>query len=180
MERKPIILVEKTTPTAKMPERAHDTDSGADVFCENVVKIFENGGISGISRIVKEGEEWLMFPGDRFLIDTGEKACVGIPVGDGTYKAAPGYEIQVRPRSGMALKQGLTVENAPGTVDCNYRGMLGVILINDSCFVHTIKKHDKIAQIVVGKVELLKSVEVSALPPAYDRNKGGFGHTGSK
>lgn len=164
------IIVKKNTETAKIPERAHDTDSGADVFCENVVKIYENGGISGISRIVKDGQEWLMFPGDRFLVDTGLSACIGVP----------GYEIQVRSRSGLALKQGITVENSPGTVDCNYRGMLGVILINDSSVVHTIKKHDKIAQIVAAEVKLLDIEERNELPPAYDRNEGGFGHTGVK
>lgn len=88
-----------------------------------------------------------------------------------------GYEAQVRPRSGLALKQGLTVLNAPGTIDADYRGEVGVILVNLSDQDVTLNRGDRIAQLLLSKVERLAWDEVKELP-ASERGSGGFGSTG--
>ena len=89
----------------------------------------------------------------------------------------PGYEGQVRPRSGMAAKQGVTVLTAPGTVDCGYRGPVNVILINHGLAPAQIRVGDRIAQFVVQKVEFLE-VEEAALLADTERGSGGFGSSG--
>ena len=115
-------------------------------------------------------------------------ACLSAPVTlrPGEYKAIPtglfmeipeGYEVQVRPRSGLALKHGITVLNAPGTIDSDYRGEVKVILINHSSEAFTIQNGDRIAQIVVARVHRLPFVEVDDLS-ATERGEGGFGSTG--
>lgn len=88
-----------------------------------------------------------------------------------------GYEAQVRPRSGMALKQGVTVLNSPGTIDADYRGEIGVILINLSDVEVKINDGDRIAQMVIGKYEQVVFDEVEKLDET-ERGSGGFGHTG--
>ncbi len=96
----------------------------------------------------------------------------------GLFMALPdGYEAQVRPRSGLALKQGLTVLNTPGTIDADYRGEIGVILVNLSDTEVTVNDGDRIAQMVVGKYERVGFDEVEVLD-ATERGAGGFGHTG--
>lgn len=90
-----------------------------------------------------------------------------------------GYEGQVRPRSGLALKQGITCLNSPGTVDSDYRGELKVVLINLSQEIQIIHPGDRIAQLVIGKVEQA-SWEPVAFLSTTERNQGGFGHTGKK
>jgi dUTP pyrophosphatase len=89
----------------------------------------------------------------------------------------PGYEVQVRPRSGNALKKGLTIVNTPGTIDCTYRGPVCVILANIGHQGQTIRVGDKIAQLVVCPVTLSEIVEVDELDET-DRGHGGFGSTG--
>lgn len=88
-----------------------------------------------------------------------------------------GYEGQVRPRSGLAIKHGITVLNAPGTVDADYRGEVGVILINLSNEPYTVKPGDRIAQMVFAKYERVRLYEVEELSDT-ERGQGGFGHTG--
>jgi dUTP pyrophosphatase len=88
-----------------------------------------------------------------------------------------GYEAQVRPRSGVALKQGITCLNSPGTVDSDYRGEIMVILINLSQEEQTINHGDRIAQMVIAKVEKIKWKQVTEINETW-RNHGGFGHTG--
>ena len=105
-------------------------------------------------------------PGERQLVPTG--IFIELP---------EGYEAQIRPRSGLALKQGITCVNSPGTVDADYRGELKVILINLSQEDQVIHSGDRIAQMVVQKVERVAWHEVSMLAES-DRNHGGFGHTG--
>lgn len=90
-----------------------------------------------------------------------------------------GYEIQVRPRSGLAIKQGLTCLNTPGTIDADYRGEVKVILINLSNEVQTIQHGDRVAQIVLQKVEKLQWQLTEELEETQ-RNDGGFGHTGKR
>jgi dUTP pyrophosphatase len=88
-----------------------------------------------------------------------------------------GYEAQVRPRSGLALKQGVSILNTPGTVDADYRGEVGVIVMNHSKKDLIIKRGDRIAQMIVNKIERIEFEEVQELPGS-DRGAGGFGHTG--
>lgn len=105
-------------------------------------------------------------PLERRLIPTG--LFIELP---------PGYEAQVRPRSGLALKQGITCLNSPGTIDADYRGELKVILINFSDTEQIIHPGERIAQIVVNRVEKVDWHPVTELNQT-GRNEGGFGHTG--
>lgn len=105
-------------------------------------------------------------PMERLLIPTG------------LYMELPqGYEAQIRPRSGLAIKQGLTCLNTPGTIDADYRGELKVILINLSQETQSILHGDRIAQMVVHKVERIKWKAVKKISTT-ERGQGGFGHTG--
>lgn len=106
--------------------------------------------------------------GERALIPTGIK--VAIP---------SGYEIQVRPRSGLALKKGITVLNTPGTIDADYRGEVCVILINLSDDVFVVEPGSRIAQLVVTPVLQANFIEVTSLATTA-RGAGGFGHTGTQ
>jgi dUTP pyrophosphatase len=90
-----------------------------------------------------------------------------------------GCEAQIRPRSGLAIKNGITCLNTPGTIDSDYRGEIKVILINLSNEDHVINNGDRIAQMVIAKVEKVKLEEVSSLADS-GRGSGGFGHTGHK
>jgi len=105
---------------------------------------------------------------DRVLIKTG--LFMALPVG---------YEAQVRPRSGLAFKKGITVLNAPGTIDADYRGEIGVILVNLSKEDFTIENGDRIAQLVISKHERVDFKEVVTLSETK-RGSGGFGSTGVK
>ncbi|MDD2762621.1 MAG: dUTP diphosphatase [Opitutaceae bacterium] len=105
-------------------------------------------------------------PGQRMLISTG--LAVAVP---------RGFEVQVRSRSGLAIKRGVVVLNSPGTVDADYRGELGVILINHGEEPFAVARGDRIAQIGVYKVEMCSAREVEVLD-ATVRGDGGFGHTG--
>jgi dUTP pyrophosphatase len=98
----------------------------------------------------------------------------------GLYIALPeGYEAQVRPRSGLALKNGITVLNAPGTIDADYRGEISVLLINLSAENFIINDGERIAQMVIARHETAKFTEVKMLNET-ERGKGGYGHTGIK
>jgi dUTP pyrophosphatase len=90
-----------------------------------------------------------------------------------------GYEAQVRPRSGLAAKHGITVLNAPGTIDADYRGDIGVILVNLSQEPFTVVPQDRIAQLVVAQYSTVKWKPISSLPES-ERGSGGFGSTGKK
>ncbi len=111
-------------------------------------------------------EQVVLKPLERTLIKTG--LYIEIP---------SGYEAQIRPRSGMALKKGITVLNTPGTIDADYRGEIGVILINLSSEEHTINHGDRVAQMVIAKVEQPTLEEVTILNES-ERGSGGFGSTG--
>ena len=113
-------------------------------------------------------EEIVLNPLERRLVPTG--LFIELPLG---------YEAQVRPRSGLAIKQGITCLNSPGTVDADYRGELKVVLINLSNEPQTIFNGDRIAQMVIQKVESVLLEEVNELA-ATVRGEGGFGHTGKQ
>lgn len=91
----------------------------------------------------------------------------------------PGFEAQIRPRSGMALKRGITVLNTPGTIDADYRGEIGVILINLSNEDQTIEPGERIAQMVIARYEQAEMILVDELGQT-ERGEGGFGHSGKK
>ncbi|GFR74532.1 deoxyuridine 5'-triphosphate nucleotidohydrolase [Elysia marginata] len=98
----------------------------------------------------------------------------------GLYMEIPkGYEAQVRPRSGLALKKGITLLNAPGTIDADYRGEIGILVVNLSNEAVTLKNGERIAQMVIAKHEIIKWKEVKILEES-SRGSGGFGSTGVK
>ena len=107
-------------------------------------------------------------PGERSLVPTG--LAIALP---------PGYEGQVRPRSGLAVKKGLSVLNAPGTIDADYRGEVKLALINLGSEPVTISRGERVAQLVVAPVVQADLTEVDQLPDS-PRGEGGFGHTGVK
>jgi len=111
-------------------------------------------------------EPIVLQPMERKLIPTG--LYIALP---------PGYEAQVRPRSGLALKKGITVLNAPGTIDADYRGEVGVLLINLSQEKFVVNDGERIAQMVIARHEQGEFVEVETLDET-ERGAGGYGHTG--
>lgn len=117
---------------------------------------------------VPEGAPVTLEPGARALIPTG--FAVAVP---------PGWEAQVRPRSGLALKSGLTCLNAPGTIDSDYRGEVGVIVINHGQAPFEIRRGDRIAQLVVARYARVTFTETQSLDDT-GRGAGGFGSTGGR
>lgn len=113
-------------------------------------------------------EEVVLDPGTHALIPTG--LAMALP---------EGFEAQVRPRSGLALKHGITVLNSPGTVDADYRGEVGVILINHGSAPFHIQRGERIAQMIIAPVTRAELVEVAELPDT-ERGAGGFGSSGRK
>jgi len=90
-----------------------------------------------------------------------------------------GFEAQIRPRSGLALKKGISVLNTPGTIDADYRGEIGIILVNLSDEAFVVEHGERICQMVINKVETIQWNQVKSLDES-DRGEGGFGHTGTK
>tara|TARA_R110002020_G_scaffold399971_1_gene609829 strand:- start:62313 stop:62768 length:456 start_codon:yes stop_codon:yes gene_type:complete len=129
---------------------------------------YETAGSAGmdVRAAVPEGEPMVLAPGARAMVPTG--LSVAIP---------EGYEIQVRPRSGLAAKHGLTCLNTPGTIDSDYRGEIKVILINLGAEPFTIARGERIAQLVLAPVTQLAWAETDSLD-ATSRGAGGFGSTG--
>ena len=121
---------------------------------------------SGMDVCAAVAEPLTLAPGDVVLVPTGLR--VAIP---------PGYEVQVRPRSGLALKHGITVVNAPGTIDADYRGPVGIILGNLGREPFTIERGMRIAQLVAQRVVRADLVQRESLADT-ERSSGGFGHTG--
>lgn len=127
---------------------------------------YHSAGSTGFDLIAAVTEDRILAPRQRLLVPTG--IAVALP---------PGFEMQIRPRSGHALKHGITVLNAPGTVDSDYRGEIGVILIHHGDKALTIQRGLRIAQAVIHRVEAVRLVETDHLP-ASERGAGGFGSTG--
>jgi len=137
-------------------------------LCGDVpIPVYAHEGDAGVD--LHSATDHSLKPGERVLVGTGLK--MAIPAG---------YEGQVRPKSGLALKHGITLVNTPGTVDAPYRGEIGVIVINhDPRETYEIKKGEKIAQMVFNKIERAVFLEVPELP-ATTRGAGGFGSTGKR
>ncbi len=129
---------------------------------------YETPGSSGLDIAAHIEENIIINPGEKSLISTG--LFVAIPIG---------YEIQIRPRSGLAAKKNITVLNTPGTIDADYRGEIKVILINLGKEKFTIESGDRIAQMVVCPVIQAELEEVTELSNT-ERGSGGFGSTGTK
>ncbi|CCQ93064.1 Deoxyuridine 5'-triphosphate nucleotidohydrolase [[Clostridium] ultunense Esp] len=127
---------------------------------------YKTKGSAGMDLYANIDEPIVIKPLERVLMPTG--LYISIP---------NGYEAQIRARSGLALKHGISLANGIGTIDSDYRGEIGVILVNLSKEEYTINRGDRIAQLVVIKYERAKFIEVNALD-STDRGKGGFGHTG--
>lgn len=134
----------------------------------NPLPAYATAGSSGMDIRADLKEPVSLQPLERSLIPTG--LFIELP---------HGYEAQIRPRSGMALKQGITCLNSPGTVDADYRGELKVILINLSNTVQVINPGDRIAQMIIAKTETAELIQVNELNESV-RGEGGFGHTGVK
>lgn len=134
----------------------------------NPLPEYATEGSSGLDLRANLSESVVLKPLERALIPTG--IFIELPVG---------YEAQVRPRSGLAIKQGITCLNTPGTIDADYRGEIKVILINLSSENVVIQHADRIAQLVLQKVERIEWIQTDNIN-ATQRGEGGFGHTGKK
>ena len=134
----------------------------------NELPAYATAGAAGMDLRASLESPVQLAPMERALIPTG--LFIELP---------ESYEAQIRPRSGLAVKQGITCLNTPGTIDADYRGEIKVILINLSQEEQTIHPGDRIAQIVINKVERVLWKAVTTISTT-DRNAGGFGHTGKQ
>ena len=149
----------------ELPKYAHKGDAGFDLRA-NVEEIKNDNYLFNAIRF--NTTTIILNPGGRVLIPTG------------LYMAIPeGYELQIRPRSGLALNHGITVVNTPGTIDAIYRGNIGVILKNDGTEPFIIEQGDRIAQGVLNKVEEANLIETDSLDET-DRSDSGYGKSGVK
>lgn len=172
MTRKPVA---KATKSAAATSHAASADAGVTI---RVVRLahghdlpmpaYQSEHAAGLDLLAAVGWDTpiTLLPGSRSLVPTG--LTIELPVG---------YEAQVRPRSGLALKNGITVLNSPGTIDADYRGEVGVILANLGGAPFEIRRGERIAQLVVAPVVRAVLVEVEALADS-ERGAGGFGSTG--
>jgi dUTP pyrophosphatase len=128
---------------------------------------YMSDGAAGADVVAAVADDMVLAPGERALVPTG----LALEVPDG-------YEVQVRPRSGLALRHGVTVLNAPGTIDSDYRGPLGVLLVNLGREPFVVRRGERIAQLVVAPVARAAFFEADALAVSA-RGDGGFGSTGT-
>lgn len=127
---------------------------------------YETSGSAGMDVRANIEEPIVLGSLERVLVPTGIK--IAIP---------EGYEVQVRPRSGLAIKHGITLLNTPGTIDSDYRGELKIIMVNLSKDEYTINPQERIGQLILNKVAQMELIEVDSLDET-ERGAGGFGHTG--
>ncbi len=142
----PVVQIKKLSAAARTPKYMTLLAAGMDIVADLSAPV-------------------LLLPGERCLIPTG--IAMAIPVG---------YEVQVRPRSGLAIKHGVTLVNSPGTIDADYRGEIKIVVINHGSETFQINAGDRIAQLIVAPVVQAALVEVTDLDQT-DRGSGGFGHT---
>jgi dUTP pyrophosphatase len=145
--KEPVVKIRKLKEDAIVPKYMTDAAAGMDLYSAN-------------------DDDILLLPGRRALVSTG--IAIALP---------KGFEAQIRPRSGLAIKHGVTLVNSPGTIDADYRGEIMAIMINlgDKAFV--ISKGLRIAQMIIGKVYTAK-ITISESLDETKRGSGGFGHTG--
>ncbi len=147
-----LVRVVDSDPSVAIPTKATPDSAGLDLRA-NLAKEFRANGM-------------VLKPGERILVPTG--LIIGIP---------QDFEGQIRPRSGLALKHGISILNSPGTIDSDYRGEVGIILINLGQKEFRVVHGERIAQLIVAKVEPVSIVETTELSPT-ERSEGGFGSTG--
>jgi len=135
---------------------------------KHALPAYETSASAGVDLKANLEQEIVLKPMQRILVPTG--LFIEIPIG---------YEAQVRPRSGLAIKKGITVLNSPGTIDADYRGEIKIILINLSQEDFLINNGDRIAQMIIASHEQAEWIEVNELMET-ERGAGGFGHTGHK
>ena len=143
-----------------LPKKAHESDAGFDLHAHTVPHPDGDNNLS---------EGFHLQPGKRVLVKCG--FGMALPVG---------FEAQVRPRSGLALKNGISVVNSPGTIDAGYRNEVGVILINHGEKEFVIGRGDRIAQLVIQKLPEVEAIEVEELSNTSERGMAGFGSSGVK
>ena len=150
--------------SATIKVEVHQLPHGADLL----LPIYQTDGAAGLDLLaaVPRSAPLLLLPGRYEMVPTG--LTIALP---------PGYEAQVRPRSGLAAKYGVTVLNSPGTIDADYRGEINVLLINHGQEVFSIRRGERIAQMVIAPVTRAELVPVDVLSPT-ERGGGGFGSTG--
>lgn len=161
----------KLNKDVKIPKYETKNSAGFDLVANNFKMLYETHyeevTYENVENIAEHNYDSIMLqPSDRLLIGTGFKV-----------KVPEGYEMQIRPRSGIALKNGISVVNTPGTIDADYRGEVGVVLINHSEIPFKVKLGDRIAQGVINKIKQIEFNEVDELSKT-DRGEGGFGSTG--
>ena len=146
----------------KIPIKIKRLDETADLPLPS----YESEGSSGMDLRASVTEPVLLNPGEIRLIPTG--LAISVP---------HGYEAQIRPRSGLALKHGIGMVNSPGTIDSDYRGEIGIIVVNWGQKPFTIRRGDRVAQMIITKVYKADIMEVGVLE-STERGEGGFGHSG--
>lgn len=127
---------------------------------------YATAAAAGLDLCAAIDQDLTLCPGERHLIPTG--LVIALP---------SGYEAQIRPRSGLALKHGVTVLNAPGTIDADYRGEIGVLLINFGTVDFSIRRGERIAQMIIAPV-ITAELKAASILPETDRGADGFGSTG--
>ena len=174
------ISLKKTIEEVEIPSFGSELSSGFDVKAMRILKVFKGDTevigerFEKIQKAFEEKGSIKLRAFERVLFDTGlQVADIGHKIADTM------IELQVRSRSGMALKQGLIVANQPGTIDEDYRGTIGVILMNSTPFLSEIKKGERIAQIVPGYVPAYKIGFTEEVTETERGNKG-FGSSGKK
>ncbi|OQX76241.1 MAG: deoxyuridine 5'-triphosphate nucleotidohydrolase [Bacteroidetes bacterium 4484_276] len=133
---------------------------------KHALPAYETEASAGMDLRANLDKEILLKPLERYLVPTG--LFIELPVG---------FEAQIRPRSGLAIKKGISLLNTPGTIDADYRGEIKIILVNLSNNDFTITDGERVAQMIISKVEKAEWVEVEELQKT-ERGAGGFGHTG--
>jgi dUTP pyrophosphatase len=156
-----------------MGQRSFDDPSEARVFVSRIspesdlpLPQYATAGSSGLDLRACIASEVTLAPGGRALVGTG--LAVALP---------EGFEAQIRPRSGLAAEHGVTLLNSPGTIDADYRGEIRLLVVNLGDVPYTIRRGDRIGQMVIARVTRARLEEVKELP-ATRRGAGGFGHTG--
>ncbi len=135
---------------------------------KHVLPAYETEASAGMDLRANLDEEIVLKPLERYMVPTG--LFIELPVG---------FEAQIRPRSGLAIKKGISLLNTPGTVDADYRGEIKIILVNLSNDEFTVVDGERIAQMIINKVEKADWIKVEELKQT-ERGSGGFGHTGTR
>ena len=147
-----------------LPTKAHRSDAGFDLYAHSVHRMIDGD----LRQVISHNGEWELYHGDQVLVKTG----FGMSIPEG-------YEAQIRPRSGLALKHGVTVTNSPGTIDCSWRAEVGVILCKvTKGYWFKFKSGDRIAQMVISKLADIDVVEVEELSATSERGDAGYGSSG--